>query len=325
MQESPILRVYEPVRPNFVFGAAMLTIAALQLAPSPVNPERGWNGVNAIIFSLLAFRFLRKAFYAYRSCSVLDLYDSGFACPGRFAGTIPWRDVAAYAESVPGASLWVRLHPDAADRVQWRGLEAFSRSVPGCRPAPIGVSVSFRPEGLLDAQTLMEARIEADRVTENAQNVPQRLPIRLSQKMLGSALKQWPTMILSVLLLFWVLVALFRAPPIITSPSAQLLLVLLASEILLFAIAGIAIYVRSTRGVENWRNGAAFHQWRAAYRRRLAPLLVAAGVIPPLSVVVFVLHVRNSTSSPSPLYPVQIDAGPLAGVVPKKVKTVPAH
>jgi hypothetical protein len=85
----------------------------------------------------------------------------------------------------------------------------------------------------------------------------------------------------------------------------------------------VAIYVRSTRGAEHWRDGEALRRWRAAYWRQVGALAAVAIVISLLTVIVLASYHRNPASAPSPLYPAQIDQCPLAGAAPEKVKTVP--
>ena len=150
MPKSPILRVYEPLSPNLIFGACLL--AGFLLATYIGLRDNAFHFILLdICLFFWAISHLRRALNAYRKRSILDVYDTGFACPDRFDGRIAWRDVEAYA-ATPGESLFLRLRPETADRLQWRGLEARSRNALACRRAPISFFTYYGSERLLEAK-----------------------------------------------------------------------------------------------------------------------------------------------------------------------------
>jgi len=199
MPESPILRVYEPLRPNLIFGACLLASSLLATYIGLRDDALHFLLLDICLF-FWAFSHLRRALNAHRKRSILDVYETGFACPERFSGTIAWRDVEAYA-ATPGESLYLRLRPEAADRLQWRGLEALSRSAPACRRAPISLFTYYGSERLLEAKGLIEARIKADQPWARVQN---GRFIGFSERSFATVLQIWPELIIFIPAVLWV-------------------------------------------------------------------------------------------------------------------------
>ena len=199
MPESPILSVYEPLSPNLIFGACLL--AGFLLA-TYIGLRDG-----AIYFILLdicllfwAISHLRRALNAYRKRSILDVYETGFACPERFDGRIAWRDVEAYV-ATPGESLFLRLRPETADRLQWRGVEARSRSALACWRAPISLFTYYGSEHLLEAKRLIESRIKADQPWARVQDGKS---MGFTERSSATVLQIWPDLIIFIPAVLWV-------------------------------------------------------------------------------------------------------------------------
>ena len=199
MPVSPILRVYEPLRPNLIFGGCLLASSLLAIYIGLRDDALHFLLLYICLF-FWAFSHLRRALNAYRKRSVVDIYETGFACPGRLTGTIAWRDVAAYA-ATPGETIYLRLRPEAADRLQWRGLEALSRSSPACRRAPISIFTYYGSERLLEARRLIEARVKADQPLARVQNCRS---IGFSERSFANVLQIWPELIIFIPAVLWV-------------------------------------------------------------------------------------------------------------------------
>lgn len=199
MPESPILSVYEPLHPNLIFGGGLLASSLLAIYIGLRDDVLHFLLLYICLF-FWALSHLRRALNAYRKRSVVDIYETGFACPGRFVGMIAWSDVAAYAVT-PGETISLRLRPEAADRLQWRGLEALSRSSLACRRAPISIFAYYGSERLLEARKLIKARVNSGQPLARAQN---GRSIGFSERSFGLVLQIWPELVIFIPAFLWV-------------------------------------------------------------------------------------------------------------------------
>jgi hypothetical protein len=199
MPESPILRVYEPLSPNLIFGVCLLVGFLLATYIGLRDDALHFILLDICLF-FWAVSHLRRALNAYRKRSILDVYETGFACPERFDGRIAWRDVEAYA-ATPGESLFLRLRPETADRLRWRGLEARGRSALACRRAPISLFTFYGSDRLLEAKRLIESRIKADQPWERVQD---GRSIGLTERSCATLLQIWPELAIFIPAVLWV-------------------------------------------------------------------------------------------------------------------------
>jgi len=145
-EDLPIHRVQAAFDLEFArraMGLAML-LTVLK-AEDPTPPGVGMYASPRLpltaLLVLVAYRILREGLRAKRGGSVLEVYQFGFACPGRFSGVIAWRDIARMTSRGASTAL-VRLRPETADRLPWQGCEGLVRRLAGLQRTAIGLPAS---------------------------------------------------------------------------------------------------------------------------------------------------------------------------------------